>query len=475
MNSEQVGKVNQGVKALLLQVKSLASSLPDVDERDTGAIVGSCQEVSRLLLALTAQLRDVGESSFADTVLAELRLTVQSFLSLVKRFVADESFDDDATNAAVLAVTAAIKPVIDTVNRRKATLLAADAPPPPSVLDESSTPSLASPSLVAAVTVAGSPSPVTTVAPAVAPATPTVVSPSSPPVSPRTSDAAAADDDDKSKNSSLLRKMSRSISNASEKMRAKLKRAPTESTASPPPPVAAAAATASGNDELADSDSKRERAAKGGGFMDTLRSRFRLPQGWFKIKLSKEKKQDAKEKLESDLEQVDAAESEEIVQRLKKLDDETVTAGDVGDIAIAVKAARVNLETRVSSSSGGPDNTRARESIMRLKSMEKTLAETLRESISLAAPPVLQPEPKKPEPAAPATPVAAAPPARPDIADLQDTAQLEELLGIDEKATLSELDALLETAKDAEPAQQQQPSAEDTEWSAIENLLSEYA
>ena len=475
MNSEQVGKVNQGVKALLLQVKSLASSLPDVDERDTGAIVGSCQEVSRLLLALTAQLRDVGESSFADTVLAELRLTVQSFLSLVKRFVADESFDDDATNAAVLAVTAAIKPVIDTVNRRKATLLAADAPPPPpSVLDESSTPSLASPSLVAAVTVAGSPSPVTTVAPAVAPATPTVVSPSSPPVSPRTSDAAAADDDDKSKNSSLLRKMSRSISNASEKMRAKLKRAPTESTASPPAPVAAAAA-ASGNDELADSDSKRERAAKGGGFMDTLRSRFRLPQGWFKIKLSKEKKQDAKEKLESDLEQVDAAESEEIVQRLKKLDDETVTAGDVGDIAIAVKAARVNLETRVSSSSGGPDNTRARESIMRLKSMEKTLAETLRESISLAAPPVLQPEPKKPEPAAPATPVAAAPPARPDIADLQDTAQLEELLGIDEKATLSELDALLETAKDAEPAQQQQPSAEDTEWSAIENLLSEYA
>jgi hypothetical protein len=287
-------------------------------------------------------------------------------------------------------------------------------------------------------------------------------------VSPRTSDA--ADDDDKSKNSSLLRKMSRSISNASEKMRAKLKRAPTESTASPPAPVAAAA---SGSDELPDSDSKRERAAKGGGFMDTLRSRFRLPQGWFKIKLSKEKKQDAKEKLESDLEQVDAAESEEIVQRLKKLDDETVTAGDVGDIAIAVKAARVNLETRVSSSSG-PDNTRARESIMRLKSMEKTLAETLRESISLAAPPLLQPEPKKADPAAPATPVAATPPSRPDIADLQDTAQLEELLGIDEKATLSELDALLETAKDAEPAPQQ-PSADDTEWSAIENLLSEYA
>jgi hypothetical protein len=602
--SETVGRVNAAIKALLLEVKNLAGSLPDVEARDTAQIVVGCQEISRLTTAFTATLRDANESAntnssnnssnnsssskagtqFDEAMLSELKERVQSFLALVKRFVAEDTYDDDATNATVLAITAAIKPVIEVVNKRKTLLLqqqqqaqhngaaaaASSSSDDHAPASYSTSPPIPIASAAAPAAVSASPSKDGGASAAASPAT--TATASSPP------DSGADGAADGAKKVSFARKFSRSISNAKDQVLSRLKRSQTNEGDDPtaaatgddahspqstsPRGSAAGAGEATGGDmrdsagKSADKPSrfrdlfrsnttasaspstdtsslgttdgaqsssraddaaaaaappneppKRKNSAPGGGgkpgFMENMKRRFRLPQGWYKFKLSKEKKEQTKKKLENDLQQIDDVESEPIVEQMKKLDDETVTAGDVGEIAIAVKTARTNLEARQSHHATTPaQNTKARESIVILKSMEATLAQTLRDSIVIApgavagaaAPPsppsarAQQSQPPVPssKPAAKSlasasgarsVPAAAATPSSALSAD--DTAELDALLGtVDTTVDLVALESVLD--EPTTPAAAVSPAAaaaasEEEQWGAIEDLLSEYA
>lgn len=605
--SETVGRVNAAIKALLLEVKNLAGSLPDVESRDTAQIVVGCQEISRLTTAFTATLRDANDAAstpatsspfknsngsgisssnstqFDDAMLSALKERVQSFLALVKRFVAEDTYDDDATNATVLAITAAIKPVIEVVNKRKTLLLQQQQLQQHTNGADDVSPSSYSTS--PPIPIASSSSSASSPAPAAS--SPAAISTSPPKESvtsaspPDTNGAAAGADAsaDGAKKESFARKFSRSISNAKDQVLSRLKRSQTNEGDDPNGAGAAdeasspqstsprgSAGTAEAAADMRDSSGKssadkpsrfrdlfrsnttasanpsadasthgttdaagassraddtgtaataagasphneppkRKNSAPGGskpGFMENMKRRFRLPQGWYKFKLSKEKKEQTKKKLENDLQQIDDVESEPIVEQMKKLDDETVTAGDVGEIAIAVKTARTNLEARQSTTPA--QNTKARESIVILKSMEATLAQTLRDSIVIApaaaaaatagagAPPsppsarAQQSQPPMPssKPAAKSSPsnatVRAAPPAAAALS-ADDTAELDALLGtadatVDLVALESILDEPAAPAATTAPASSSAAASEEEQWGAIEDLLSEYA
>jgi hypothetical protein len=96
-----VGRINQSMKLLLIECKRLTGTLPDVEHRDKDVISLGVIELARLTTEFTDILEETNAADkriFSDAMIQGVKSHVQAFITLIKEFISNSSYDDDKTN-----------------------------------------------------------------------------------------------------------------------------------------------------------------------------------------------------------------------------------------------------------------------------------------------------------------------------------------------------------------------------------------